>query len=728
YDKFFKMLKAGVPRGAVELKMNAEGLDPAGLDAPPAAAAAAAAPAAALVAAQDDPRFEQYFKMLKAGVPRGAVENKMSADGVDASVLDRPAEPAPGAAAAAAPAAAAQAAAAAAPSARDDPRYAKFFMMLKAGVPRAAVEQKMSGEGMDMSVLDEPAALAPGAATAAAAAAATAAAAPQLPTAQDDPRYVQFFKMLKTGVPRGAVENKMRAEGFDASVLDKPNEPAPGAVPVAAAPQLPAALDDPRYETFFKMLKRGVPRGAVENKMRAEGFDVSVLDKPTEPAPGAVPIAAAPQLPTAQDDPRYEKYFKMLKAGVPRVAVEHKMNGEGLDVSVLDKPTEPAPGAVPLAAAPQLPAAQDDPRYVQFFKMLKTGVPRGAVENKMRAEGLDASVLDKPNEPAPGAVAAAACAASDTAAAPPGRGGGKPPPPREKRRKIHWTSIPRERVLNAEDSVWAGSEESIKIDMDELEELFVEKLDEQKKEKKEEKEVRPYTTTSRLRLNCICSGCMNIYGKDGPAKAAKIALLDGKRGMNCAIAIARVKMAYAEIREVVLTLREGALTEEQLTQLLEFMPTEEEEGTLRGYKDSGADVEALGEAEKFMLEMAAVPQRAPRIKAMLFKEQLFGRIDELRGTAGLVEAACDDVKLSLRLKRLLSIILKLGNELNQHATTGFTLESLLKLNTAKAFDKKTSILHYLVMLADRNDPTLLDFKDDLKHVFPASRVLLTQAS
>lgn len=47
----------------------------------------------------------------------------------------------------------------------------------------------------------------------------------------------------------------------------------------------------------------------------------------------------------------------------------------------------------------------------------------------------------------------------------------------------------------------------------------------------------------------------------------------------------------------------------------------------------------------------------------------------------------------------------------QGQTTGFTLDSLLKLNTAKAFDKKTSILHYLVILAKRNDPTLLDFKD-----------------
>ncbi len=53
---------------------------------------------------------------------------------------------------------------------------------------------------------------------------------------------------------------------------------------------------------------------------------------------------------------------------------------------------------------------------------------------------------------------------------------------------------------------------------------------------------------------------------------------------------------------------------------------------------------------------------------------------------------------SAMLKKLLNIILKLGNELNQKDAAGFTFDSLLKLNSAKAFDKRTSILHYLVMV------------------------------
>ena len=42
----------------------------------------------------------------------------------------------------------------------------------------------------------------------------------------------------------------------------------------------------------------------------------------------------------------------------------------------------------------------DDERFSKYFKMLKMGVPMQAVKNKMKAEGLDDSVLDNPDAPA----------------------------------------------------------------------------------------------------------------------------------------------------------------------------------------------------------------------------------------------------------------------------------------------------------------------------------------
>lgn len=43
---------------------------------------------------------------------------------------------------------------------------------------------------------------------------------------------------------------------------------------------------------------------------------------------------------------------------------------------------------------------------------------------------------------------------------------------------------------------------------------------------------------------------------------------------------------------------------------------------------------------------------------------------------------------------------------------------------AKAFDKKTSVLHYVVKLVMKNDDSLLYFENDLGHVIPAESVLL----
>ena len=51
-------------------------------------------------------------------------------------------------------------------------------------------------------------------------------------------------------------------------------------------------------------------------------------------------------------------------------------------------------------AAAEGPPLKDDPKYAKFFKMLKMHLPKIAVENKMRAAGLDPSVLDNPNAPA----------------------------------------------------------------------------------------------------------------------------------------------------------------------------------------------------------------------------------------------------------------------------------------------------------------------------------------
>lgn len=77
-------------------------------------------------------------------------------------------------------------------------------------------------------------------------------------------------------------------------------------------------------------------------------------------------------------------------------------------------------------------------------------------------------------------------------------------------------------------------------------------------------------------------------------------------------------------------------------------------------------------------------------------------------------------------------MLQFGNRLNtagkskQNKAGAFTLDSLLKLSQAKAFDKKTTFLHYLVMIVHRNNELLLKFTDDLPTCLKADKIYWDQ--
>ena len=114
------------------------------------------------------------------------------------------------------------------------------------------------------------------------------------------------------------------------------------------------------------------------------------------------------------------------------------------------QPTAPAPAPVPApvspspspAPAPAAAAAEPDATTARFLKMLKMGLPRGAVEQKMRAEGADPASLTQflgetpPLSAAPPAAPASTPSVSRPAPAPTGTpvakrpvGGAKPSAP-----------------------------------------------------------------------------------------------------------------------------------------------------------------------------------------------------------------------------------------------------------------------------------------------------------
>ena len=393
-----------------------------------------------------------------------------------------------------------------------------------------------------------------------------------------------------------------------------------------------------------------------------------------------------------KDDPKYKRFFKMLSVGLPMDAVKHAMMKEGLDPGVMDgDPNKPV--GVPLRL---------DPTYAKYFKMLGIGLPMDAVKHAMARDGLDPAVMDGDhNLP----VQSKAKRAEESHKK-------EEEKDSHRRARLHWKTL-RKVTSN---SLWAkidkeGLMENIEIDEREFRELF-----------QVEKNATTPTKTKSAEVT---------------KKGATVRVIDPKRANNGGIILARLKMSHDEMADAVDRINDSLLTAEQIEHMIEFLPTKEERKALETYmleggQDAAEKFDGLCECEKFMVSMMTVKHAKRKIRALLFILQFESCVQDIQQDAFTVEGACDELVSSVRMRQLLGFVLEFGNRLNtagsgrKQKAGAFTLDSLLKLNQAKAFDKKTTFLNYLVQIVQRNHELLLQFKDDLPTVFKADKIFWDQ--
>lgn len=134
------------------------------------------------------------------------------------------------------------------------------------------------------------------------------------------------------------------------------------------------------------------------------------------------------------------------------------------------------------------------------------------------------------------------------------------------------------------------------------------------------------------------------------------------------------------------------------------------------------------ETEKYMVTMMDVEDAGAKLDAMLFRSMFKTRFDDAIEGIRILNNACEQLRSSEKFRKLMAMILTVVNQINTggegNMAMGFTLDALLKLNEAKAFDKKTSVLHYVVKLVKKNEESLLSFAADVSSVIPAENVLL----
>ncbi|XP_045573944.1 protein diaphanous homolog 2 isoform X4 [Salmo salar] len=206
-------------------------------------------------------------------------------------------------------------------------------------------------------------------------------------------------------------------------------------------------------------------------------------------------------------------------------------------------------------------------------------------------------------------------------------------------------------------------------------------------------------------------------------KAKELRILDAKTAQNLSIFLGSFRLPYEEIRDIVLEVDEGRLSESLIQNLIKNLPEQKELSALAELKN---EYEELCEPEQFGIVMSSVKLLRSRLNGILFKLTFEEQVNNIRPDIMNVTFACEEVKKSDSFSKLLEMVLLVGNYMNAGSrnaqTFGFNISFLCKLRDTKSADQNTTLLHFLAEKCEEKYPEILRFPEELQHVESASKV------
>uniref|UniRef100_A0A672K968 Formin like 2 n=1 Tax=Sinocyclocheilus grahami TaxID=75366 RepID=A0A672K968_SINGR len=161
--------------------------------------------------------------------------------------------------------------------------------------------------------------------------------------------------------------------------------------------------------------------------------------------------------------------------------------------------------------------------------------------------------------------------------------------------------------------------------------------------------------------------------------------------------------------------------------LMRFIPTEAELRVLRQYEKERKPLENLTNEDRFMIQFSKIERLMQKMTIMAFVANFTESIQMLTPQLHAVIAASVSIKSSQKLKKILEIILALGNYMNSSkrgAVYGFKLQSLDLLLDTKSTDRKVTLLHYIANVVKEKYQQVSLFYNELNYVEKAAAVSL----
>ena len=204
--------------------------------------------------------------------------------------------------------------------------------------------------------------------------------------------------------------------------------------------------------------------------------------------------------------------------------------------------------------------------------------------------------------------------------------------------------------------------------------------------------------------------------KEEKAKPKQVALIEGKRSQNMQIMLAQFGgIPFEKLIDAINQLDIETIGLEGIKAISEFLPEDSEKAAINDYVSKGGDLRLLGKAEHFILAISDIALLKQRLDLMELQCTFDPDAKSLEEDLQVMSCACAEVKNSTHFPKLLKLVLKLGNALNEGSNkggaTGFRIGGLLKLAQTKT-NQGNTLLEYIILGLEKGDKPMLGLANE----------------
>ncbi|KAK3581849.1 hypothetical protein CHS0354_009737 [Potamilus streckersoni] len=193
---------------------------------------------------------------------------------------------------------------------------------------------------------------------------------------------------------------------------------------------------------------------------------------------------------------------------------------------------------------------------------------------------------------------------------------------------------------------------------------------------------------------------LTIRSKSVAKQVAKI--IEPKKSQTVGIFLSSLRMEMSEVEHAILTFDTSVLNEEKLRHIYEHRGTEEEIQKIKEHVNKNPDIH-LDKPEQFLYDLHQIPDCSERLFCFIFQEAFQDSISVIEDKLTNIRMTCDMLMKSICIKRLLGLVLAMGNYMNgghkaRGQADGFGIDILPKLKDVKSKDNGINLLQYLVQM------------------------------